>query len=91
MIVTEGDTIIHSRLITANNSDDGRLEIAVSAQENKVLISNMLEATCACLSHILRVHIPDDAPGQVGAMHQFHNFIGNFKARCRVCVGPVEG
>lgn len=91
MIVTEGDTIIHSRLITANNSDDGRLEIAVRAQEHKVLTSNMLEATCPCLNHILRVHTPDYPPGQVGAMHQFHNFTGKFKAPCRVCVGPVEG
>lgn len=44
MIVTEGDTITHSRLITAS-SGDGRLEIAVRAPEHKVLTSNMLEAT----------------------------------------------
>lgn len=91
MIVTEGDTIIHSRLITAHNSDDGGLENAVRAQEHKVLTSNMLKATCPCLCHILRVHIPDDLPGQMGAMHQFRDFTGNFKAWCRVCVGPVEG
>lgn len=45
MIVTEGDNITHSRLITASNSGDGRLEIAVRAPEHKVLTSNMLEAT----------------------------------------------